>query len=82
MIRLISVALGICAMVATAQVALAQDANTPAAEEIFSDEQRDRIRAEALAAILQYPEIIEEAMEILELQVSKITLWQNFPSRD
>lgn len=74
MIRLISVALGICAMVATAQVALAQDANTPAAEEIFSDEQRDRIRAEALAAILQYPEIIEEAMEILEQRRSNAAL--------
>ena len=74
MIRLISVALGICAMVATAQVALAQDANTATTEQIFSDEQRDRIRAEALAAILQYPEIIEEALSILEQRRSNAAL--------
>lgn len=74
MIRLISVALGICAMVATAQVALAQDANTATTEQIFSDEERDRIRAEALAAILQYPEIIEEALSILEQRRSNAAL--------
>lgn len=74
MIRLISVALGIFAMAATAQVALAQDANTATADQIFSDSERDRIRAEALAAILQYPEIIEEALEILEQRRSNAAL--------
>ena len=74
MIRLISVALGIFAMAATAQVALAQDANTATPEQIFSDQERDRIRAEALAAILQYPEIIEEALEILEQRRSNAAL--------
>ena len=83
MIRLISVALGIFAMAATAQVALAQDANTATTEQIFSDQERDRIRAEALAAILQYPEIIEEALEILLGQLNRmdailVQLFQRF----
>ena len=68
MIRILSIALGVFALVATAQAALAQDASPATADpaELFTEQERDRIRAEALAAILQYPEIIEEAMEILE----------------
>ena len=66
MIRLISVALGFFALVATANAALAQDATPAANEQLFTDAERDRIRAEALAAILEYPEIIQEALDLLE----------------
>jgi len=65
MIRIFSVFLGAVALLASAQVALAQNA-TSSDEPMFSDAERDRIRAEALVAILQYPEIIEEAMAVLE----------------
>ncbi|MDA8603196.1 DsbA family protein [Alphaproteobacteria bacterium] len=66
MIRLISVALGFFALVATANAALAQDATPATNEQLFTDAERDRIRAEALAAILEYPEIIQEALDLLE----------------
>ena len=68
MIRLISVALALFAAVATTRVALAQEAAATNGDGVFSEAQREAIRAEALAAILAYPEIIEEAMAILEEQ--------------
>lgn len=66
MIRLITIAIGVFAAVGTMRVALAQEANTATGATLFTDEERASIRAEVLAAILDYPEIIEEAQAILE----------------
>lgn len=63
MIRLFSPFFGVLALALAAFPALAQDG---ADKQLFTEAQTDRIRAEALAAILQYPEIIEEALAILE----------------
>ena len=63
MIRLFSLLLGATAFVFAANSAMAQEVS---GEQLFTEAETDRIRAEALAAILQYPEIIEEAMAILE----------------
>ncbi len=57
----------------TATGAQAQSATSGASAD-FSDVELQRIRAEALAAILAYPEIIEEAAAILQERRSNAAL--------
>lgn len=61
MIRLLTIAFGVFLSIATVRVALAQNA-----EGFFNDAEKESIRTEALNAILANPEIIREAMAILE----------------
>ena len=65
MTRLISLLLGATALLVASHSALAQEGSGES-DPLFTEAETDRIRAEALAAILQYPEIIEEALAILE----------------